>query len=1065
MRSSLIPSLASRNLHWSGRAALVLVIGIAPLATHAADAPVAVGAPPPAITVKPDAAGRLVYTPDEQGNSIIDFSAAGFGGGGVAIPHVPAKIIVAPTGRGDGERIQAAIDLVAAMPVGANGFRGAVLLQPGRFAITGSLRLAASGIVLRGSGEGENGTVLVAAGNSRRTLIEVGGRGERTEISATRQAVTDAFVPVGAKRLSVENASGFAVGDRVSVRRPATAEWIAALGMNLMQGWRPENRIQWPVGSRDIIWDRVVTSIDGNTVGIDAPITTSLEKALGGGTVSKYAFPGRIENVGVENLRCVSEYDRSQPVDEEHAWVCVSLDKVQNAWVRQVTAQHFVGYVINAQPDSKWVTVEDVTALAPVSEIAGWRRRVFSIGGQLTLVQRCRSEQGLRDFTTGFVATGPNVFLHCRAIDALGHSGTSESWASGVLYDNVVIRGGALRLLNRGAESQGAGWTAANSVIWNSEATELHVHSPPGAPNHVHGSKGLIVDHSAAYDPRWMPWQAFVRGGAAQPASLYLAQLAERMGTGVEAKIARATIDTDPSGARQVQEGDVATWLAAKNPPRTKKPLTIENGQFVIDGRKAWNGQTGYSWYLGQMPRVLARPSGVAITRFSPGETGVGATDNLEEVAASIQPGNAFSQHYGLWYDRRRINHNYYGSPELSAEDVTPPFMEVPWARSGVGRDWNGLSKYDLTKFNPWYFQRVKDFADLADTRGLILHHNFYFQHAVQETRAHYVDFPWRPVNCLQDSGMPDENPAGSTFWDVSHPVRRDLHRLYIRKCLDVLKDNSNVVYALDREYSGPLSFVQFWLDTINEWQKENSRKVFISLEVPKAVMDAILEDPVRRPLVTAIDFHNWNYRPDGTLFAIEGGLNLAPREQITRETAARGGGRGGPPTGRGAVAPGRGAPGAVAGRGGPGGRGGGGGPGGAILRYRALREYRDAYPDLLIPRRADDFAELSAAIEKAIPRADRALTRPVSTVSGQPATSWAMGAPGKHYLVYTMAGEPVQLDLTKERGSFKIAWLDSANGELRAAPEAARGGSSIALQPPSLEPKRPWVAWLTAQP
>jgi hypothetical protein len=208
--------------------------------------------------------------------------------------------------------------------------------------------------------------------------------------------------------------------------------------------------------------------------------------------------------------------------------------------------------------------------------------------------------------------------------------------------------------------------------------------------------------------------------------------------------------------------------------------------------------------------------------------------------------------------------------------------MEGPWARSGLGTDWNGLSKYDLTKFNPWFFSRVKEFADLADTHGRILYHNFYFQHAIQETRAHYVDFPWRPVNCLQATDLPDENPAANAFYDIAHPVRRDLHRRYIRHCLDVLKDNTNVIYGLDREYSGPLPFVQFVLDTIAEWQRENAKKVFIALEVPKAQVDALLADPVRRPLLSAIDFHNSSDRSDGSLFAIEGGLNLAPRSRVS---------------------------------------------------------------------------------------------------------------------------------------------------------------------------------------
>ena len=41
--------------------------------------------------------------------------------------------------------------------------------------------------------------------------------------------------------------------------------------------------------------------------------------------------------------------------------------------------------------------------------------------------------------------------------------------------------------------------------------------------------------------------------------------------------------------------------------------------------------------------------------------------------------------------------------------------------RSGKGKAWDGLSKYDLTRFNPWFFDREKAFADICDRRGLIL--------------------------------------------------------------------------------------------------------------------------------------------------------------------------------------------------------------------------------------------------------------------------------------------------------------------------------------------------------
>ncbi len=138
----------------------------------------------PAVSVRAGTDGQLVYGSDAQGNRVVDFSHAGYGGGGVAIPDVPAKIYVAPEGGDHRRRIQAAIDLVSSMPPGADGFRGAVLLTRGTYRIDTGLRIRTGGVVLRGEGQGEDGTVLVAAGTSRRATR--GGRGRYRIISQDR---------------------------------------------------------------------------------------------------------------------------------------------------------------------------------------------------------------------------------------------------------------------------------------------------------------------------------------------------------------------------------------------------------------------------------------------------------------------------------------------------------------------------------------------------------------------------------------------------------------------------------------------------------------------------------------------------------------------------------------------------------------------------------------------------------------------------------------------------------------------------------------------------------------
>ena len=196
--------------------------------------------------VYPGPDGRLVYVPDEKGNIIPDFSHCGYMGGGVALPDVPVVLTVQPQTEGDDTaRLQAAIDDVSARARDTNGFRGTLLFQRGKYRIGETLQIRASGIVLRGEGAGENGTVLIATGKGQRTLIEFKGRGRRPqEIENTRQAIADDYVPVGTKTFTIADASNFALGDDIIVHRPSTAKWIATIGMDRIEMKHPGVR-QW----------------------------------------------------------------------------------------------------------------------------------------------------------------------------------------------------------------------------------------------------------------------------------------------------------------------------------------------------------------------------------------------------------------------------------------------------------------------------------------------------------------------------------------------------------------------------------------------------------------------------------------------------------------------------------------------------------------------------------------------------------------------------------------------------------------------------------------------------
>ena len=266
--------------------------------------------------------GTLKYTADARGDRVPDFSRAGYGGGGVALPVASARARVSPAPGDAGPRIQAAIDYIAGLAPDASGLRGAVVLERGRYEIAGQLRIGVSGVVLRGQGAGENDTVLVATGTDRRTLIQVAGRDDRTK-RGNAHAIADAYVAVGATTFTVDRPETFHVGDRVLIERPSTKEWIAAIGMDDAPARQP---FSWQPGKMNLAWERTIVAIDSGHLTLDAPITTALDRTFGGATVTACTSPGRLTQVGIENLRCESACAADNPKDEAHAWMAISLD-------------------------------------------------------------------------------------------------------------------------------------------------------------------------------------------------------------------------------------------------------------------------------------------------------------------------------------------------------------------------------------------------------------------------------------------------------------------------------------------------------------------------------------------------------------------------------------------------------------------------------------------------------------------------------------------------------------------------------------------------------------------
>jgi hypothetical protein len=631
--------------------------------------------------------------------------------------------------------------------------------------------------------------------------------------------------------------------------------------MTGLPGTFASQRLDWRPGSHDLVWDRVLTAVDAqaNTVELDAPITTALEQKYGGGTLAPVTGDAAPERTGIEDLVLDSSYDKTRPKDEDHSWIAILMDHAQDAWVRNVTARHFVSSAVRVNLRGRRITVENCRSEAPVSEEGGYRRQSFLVAGQQVLVYRFHSEMCMNDFASGMLAGGPNVFLDCDATGSLEASGAFEGWSSGVLYENVHVPYARLQLILDFSRAQGAGWTAANSLIWNSTAQSVDAAGPPGARNFAVNS----------------------------PQPLYQTELAARTGHGLA--------DQEPTHAANTHalpEFGPSDVKPAPDVQPVFHPVEVVNGRFVLDGKAVWGSSQTEAWWHGDTSiYTAALSSGSSVSRFMPGVTAPGETEDLEEMVSRLLHRGAIAIQInpGLWYEHRRDSHSI---ERRSDGDVWAPFYEAPWARSGKGIAWDGLSKFDVSRYNPWYFQRQREFALDASKAGLIVFYDLYNTHNVLEIGPHWIDYPWRPANNVNDTKLPEpppfkphgRNDVGNEFYSIEYTPLRALHHAYILHTLDELGDMPNVIFGLAYQYAGPLAFEQFFQDTVREWEQSHGKHIRIALTTSKQTTDAILEDPIRSKQIAVVDMRYWEYRPDGTLFAPKAGENHAFRELIARE-------------------------------------------------------------------------------------------------------------------------------------------------------------------------------------
>ncbi len=135
-------------------------------------------------------------------------------------------------------------------------------------------------------------------------------------------------------------------------------------------------------------------------------------------------------------------------------------------------------------------------------------------------------------------------------------------------------------------------------------------------------------------------------------------------------------------------------------------------------------------------------------------------------------------------------------------KDVTTFYAAPhPWLRCGDGKALDGKPKFDLTKFDPAYFNRLRQRVDAARQKGIYVSIMLFEGWAMQNIEGGWKLHPFNPQNNVNGvNGDSNGDGKGLEVYELAVNAVTDIQKAYIRKIIDTVNDLDNVLYEISNE-------------------------------------------------------------------------------------------------------------------------------------------------------------------------------------------------------------------------------------------------------------------------
>jgi hypothetical protein len=232
-----------------------------------------------------------------------------------------------------------------------------------------------------------------------------------------------------------------------------------------------------------------------------------------------------------------------------------------------------------------------------------------------------------------------------------------------------------------------------------------------------------------------------------------------------------------------------------------------------------------------QNPRYFTDGSGKAVlltgSHTWPSLVDMGAADPPSpfDFAAYLDFIEKFGHNFvRLWtWETTTSGQHVTASREQKIQYAAP----MPYARTGPGNALDDKPKYDLAKFNPEYFERLRSRVAAARDRGIYVSIMLFEGYGVQFYKNAWQGHPFNGANNVNGiEADANGDGMGVEVHELGNPRVTAVQEAYVRKVIDTVNDLDNVLYEISNENHPPSTEWQYhMIRFIHEYEKGKPRQ------------------------------------------------------------------------------------------------------------------------------------------------------------------------------------------------------------------------------------------------